>query len=1677
MMGRVKKLAKWGALVSVGLLLTSLIVLFTTGYSLTLFTGTLSAPASGTSPAYRLEGLLIKGNFKGELGVFIDGIAVGDAADSGALAVEHAEVRWKLSSMLRLNAAPAAVEAGDVVVRLRRDESGALGFMQLPAGEPKPEAPATAPSLPPSWLLPREGRPLAILVDSIRVLVPQADGSTREVAAKIDGDITRAGTLLNVVQHLTLGETGGGAPIVGNLQAGLSLDNGDLAASGDLALPGIELARVFVPDLPAELRGGATGSLTAHANLLKPGAAQVRATFTMADLRANLPDMPVALDRFAVTLDATTEGDMTPERAIVALETDLGTAPAVRTRVMIALADAFQTIDLHVDNHLAQSGWFCTLLPGAGIPVNSVPVQTTIDARFHVDTLTLEKLAVRAVGEPGFVDLQGEHVALPPWIVELTGDAVLDGAPGGRLDLEASVAPDEGLPVHARLGVQLDPATGNASVQTGADLHLGPLAALMKGLPVELLEGDLCFEAEATANIEAARLDGATARVRSGGIEVFSSAFLAKPLVVKSFEIVASVGEQAAAGHVEPFAFALGPLQVKCPGLQWKTDAGAISGGGGVEVEPLELADLLALLPPALTKDLPFPQAQMAELGVRRARVDVNITGSDPAKPAIDVDASSVFRLNEGELAVQATARADMATQSWSTTVTVPDFVQAQWRLGLFDTLQLPALDAPVRARFAAEGSMDGQLDRATWDVSAGPGHVVPVGLLAPWLAKPLPVDVFAMGGRIEAGGRRLALDRFEVASGRGSVKFSRVDVQSPEPLPALGPGETVAALSFTMEDWYLGDFLPLLTPEAAAMLPLPRADLDTLGLESFTVEAEVALAAGEGGAPVLRRASAANQAVFRAGGARIPMDVQLGAEPDGSAVFATATLHQFRPDTVQLSLLGGLPVQPSVLQFPVEVEIKAGAGLAGTQLTPGRLSVGVRAGPGRVAPNAFLAQAVPLKSFDLQLGARLDTLSLESLTMALDLDGPRVCIDDVRVQPVVSGQPIRGEMHLRAEAFDFAWMKSLVVGELVPEAQRALFAQAQVGGRLDHFDLRAGFAVNPEAPGPDALQSLGVDMLVEGITLALPDMPPAHVARVALGADLDLLWVTVDDAGLIGAGAEQLRVEVTQPLGAAPVASLNLRTRADLAALQGLVEQWTTRPEALDPALLEGLAGDARFMLQAAVPVSDPRPETVTAKAQTRLTGLQVPTAYKEMVPGGIGFEFDVAVDNVVARFDGRADLSQVRQAELFAGPVAITFNGEGGMETARGTVSIDLSGAGIHLPSNLWNKEPGRRAGIGLDLKAGGYGQPDGPIDAHLNWALDGLFYAKQEGGLDIVAQPTEGAEFGGLRNVALRHRFGRSDFGLAADMAPGRVSVTARSDVIDVPELVQLLEPFLHQLSVALAEAAAAGETPAEPPAAPIAGPVPAAPAAPLPDIDLALDIGRIQMGFVEQFENLSLRARVIKGVPHSADFSVGMEGPAIRASLLPGAFGVSGWSLEVEDTSALVARTLAPLSVIPETDRPPGSIFATALSMYDLPKGGHIQAAGTIDLPKARNLSADLRITNLAIRKEIPFLNRIAALVDRRMLVELPFDRFELSGIQLMTGDSLERATIAGGYLDGPINLEITTLDANLLDNTLLFQGKVWGICFEVAGPLDGPSFYLCDKMPGVDMITEEDEFEW
>jgi len=138
------------------------------------------------------------------------------------------------------------------------------------------------------------------------------------------------------------------------------------------------------------------------------------------------------------------------------------------------------------------------------------------------------------------------------------------------------------------------------------------------------------------------------------------------------------------------------------------------------------------------------------------------------------------------------------------------------------------------------------------------------------------------------------------------------------------------------------------------------------------------------------------------------------------------------------------------------------------------------------------------------------------------------------------------------------------------------------------------------------------------------------------------------------------------------------------------------------------------------------------------------------------------------------------------------------------------------------------------------------------------------------------------------------------------------------------------------------------------------------------------------------------------------------------------------------------------------------------------GGRVAADGTLNFDDAARVALGrLQVADLRLRAEVPFLSSIAALVKRKLMITVPFKEFRINSFAL----GQDELHLQNALLDGPIALTAEKFDFNFDTTELFLRGKVFGIWFEVKGPLGRLEYYLADKTPGVKLLTTEDEFQW
>jgi len=238
-------------------------------------------------------------------------------------------------------------------------------------------------------------------------------------------------------------------------------------------------------------------------------------------------------------------------------------------------------------------------------------------------------------------------------------------------------------------------------------------------------------------------------------------------------------------------------------------------------------------------------------------------------------------------------------------------------------------------------------------------------------------------------------------------------------------------------------------------------------------------------------------------------------------------------------------------------------------------------------------------------------------------------------------------------------------------------------------------------------------------------------------------------------------------------------------------------------------------------------------------------------------------------------------------------------------------------------------------------------------------------------------------------------------------------------------------------------------------------------------IQVTLQEIVLGGGRTIAPFALTARLHGEQPVSGDLSFDSSNHGVRASLLPGA-GRASWSLKVDDVADLIAVGTSPLRELPAAMTSADTTIGGLISLPEWFEGGRLTSDGTLDLENAGNvMQGHLQIRDLLLRREIPFLSSIAALVKHSVKKGTPFDEFRVDSFTI----GRKSAHLQNAFLDGPISLTAEKADFDFVTSELFLRGKIFGIWFEVKGPRGKPEFYLADKNAALKYLTTEDEFQW
>ncbi len=1244
----------------------------------------------------------------------------------------------------------------------------------------------------------------------------------------------------------------------------------------------------------------------------------------------------------------------------------------------------------------------------------------------------------------------------------------------GDLALDVQAAPAAGQPP---LRVALKAARDSADAPATLSLHINDCAPgawlpLLGRDDLPTVAGVVDLEFTARGDPLKNRLDHAAAQVATTGLTVVSP-LIARPLVVPDTRFALNVEDNGARGAIAAFATRAGPFAIRSPGIRWDTAGDTVSGEGEMLVDAVPLAELLSWLPAETRAQLPLADDEAAKIGIDATRLGLRIDGDRrDGRPRIAFDTRGGLVLNGNQLVVEAGGVIDTATGAMQADIAVPDFVQARWQLAVLRRFPAPELAAPLRAEVKLRGRWPDTLEEARWSVVAGEGHVVPKGPSLRWLAKPFPISSFTLAGRIDDGLKKLTIEQLAFASGRARFALDRTELNSRQALTAATAADTQARFTLTLENWFPADFLPLLGPELEQVVAPVATDLARIGLERLETGAEVNFPSQPWLDPTIRTLNGRQSALVRVGDERIPVQATWTLDPDTGRVAASFQLPNLRPDRLALSAFDQSPVPPSALDlaFAVKIGVSADPRAQSLDAMDLRASVDVTAENGAIKANPLLAADLPVARMEMSARARILPLRLTDLRVFADFAGPTLLIDDGRADFGASGL---GAMRVALRELPLDWARARVPTEWIPIELR----DARVGGQLIRLDLRAEF---PTPSGDDAVPDpTALDLAAElhDLRLALPDSPELSVPTVEARGGLDQLTVLVPRVTTDGVELTKLQAVVAKPLAVAPRAEVSGNARVDLARMPALLATPRLRELLPDGLALDGLAGIVDAGFTATAPLEPAKlPAELRATLAVNARDLAPPAALLppdiRVGPTALALSADIAGESAGGKLSMRPSALVV--APWLNGPPVVETTFAVTRQKADLRTSIDLSKVVIETPEVCWRKAVGQPAALNIEaavtLPASDTAaqvealiQGEGLAFSPLRTRLSAALADERNPGLNLAPQ----VAFFRLRETSV----GRSSLELDVDRAAdGATRVALRSPKLDLAEWVERLSPAI----VAWNRASVAPATPVATPAATSTTAPAAITPLDLPAIDLRADIERIVMSDTRDISGVAVDAALRDGLPARLTFAANAGGAARIDLRLDPAAGRHPWSFAMTDMGGWLRTGAAPLERVPSAPDLPDSTLESLRALPASFVGGDIALRGTADFRDAVNtLDGGGRVDGLVLEQELTFLARIAALVKKRVILQVPFKVFDLPAFTV----SPSRVSLQNMRVEGPLTVTSDRLNLDFARNEIDMGGKVLGIGFEVAGPIDDPRFYLTEKNLLIKGITQQNDFDW
>ncbi len=449
---------------------------------------------------------------------------------------------------------------------------------------------------------------------------------------------------------------------------------------------------------------------------------------------------------------------------------------------------------------------------------------------------------------------------------------------------------------------------------------------------------------------------------------------------------------------------------------------------------------------------------------------------------------------------------------------------------------------------------------------------------------------------------------------------------------------------------------------------------------------------------------------------------------------------------------------------------------------------------------------------------------------------------------------------------------------------------------------------------------------------------------------------------------------------------------------------------------------------------------------------------------------------------WDGRALTTKLagRIHQLRHGTVMSGGFGYGGTLSASAeaattlALEFDLKDLATNVSHFATNKIAGIPGSLRLEVTTPAYGVLRDSPAVDLNLHLRNLFFdylrfrakarfsngfAGEWFGCDVLDVDFFGMDYSDL-SLAVRRQ------------STDTFTVRLRSQTLNLAPAAELLEPFVLNL---LEEAGGAPVATVTAPTVFVDEVDDYKQTASVPDLVFDAAFERIQIGNIHSFGPVEARGKLTGGLPDTFSLHANDTNHSISFVVdAPDNDGIRSMDFRLAELGHWLNVAVSPLRLYQSERAAENEALTTLLKIPEILDRGHLRFGGEFTLhPNLLASFSSVSLGEVVLQTEIAFLNRIAALADRKVTLLIPFKEFRIAAIDL---DEHE-VTAKDIFMEGPINLALQTAGYAFETGNLHILGRVFGVPFEVVGVPPDLQFFLQERSPVIRALTVEDDFEW